>query len=168
MSEQIAADLCSAEIAESASDGHPESGEHPFWCSVLSTFYFSNNFNSFLRALVVQMELIVVNNWHLITEMYVERTSVWARAYFVLVYFVSVVVVMNVLTAFVLEAFISQNQRNEVEIERILKMTEQIESSSGSPNDEVLQKAPRKKTNQIEERMHAVIGMFKVECVCNR
>ena len=132
----------------------------PFWCNIAATFYYENNFNSFPRALVVQMELIVVNNWHLITEMYVERTSVWARFYFVTVYFGAVVVVMNVLTAFVLEAFISQYERNEVEIKRILKLTEQ--SMSGSPYDNVLQEAPRTKTNELEERMHAVIGLFKV------
>lgn len=110
---------------------------------------------------MVQMELIVVNNWHVITEMFVERTSVWARFYFVSVYFAAVVVVMNVLTAFVLEAFISQYERNENEIKRILKLNEMATDEDSSPYAAVVPETPTKKRNEIEERMHSVIGLFK-------
>ena len=74
-----------------------------FWCDGK---YCENTFNTFSHAMVALMELIVVNNWHMMTMMYTEVTSRYARIYFVL-YFTAVVIVMNVLTTFVLEAFIS-------------------------------------------------------------
>ena len=145
--------------------------EIPFWCNIYDTYYYQNNFNSFSHAIVVQMELIVVNNWHLITEMFVQRTSVYARFYFVSVYFSAVVVVMNVLTAFVLEAFISQYENNENEINKIMNVSALQNKGDNEDGDNdplhgqslidlVNQDVPE---NEIEARMHNVIRMFREE-----
>ena len=87
--------------------------ELDFWNYVQANYYYDNNFNEFSRAMVVLMDLIIVNQWHVIMEQFVLLTSKWARLYFIIFYFSSVVVVMNVLTAFVLEAFISQYSKRK-------------------------------------------------------
>eukprot|EP01083_Nonionella_stella_P162360 532968_1 len=120
----------------------------PFWCTIYSAYYYQNNFNSFTHAIVVQMELIVVNNWHIITQMYVAQTSTYARIYFLFVYFTAVVVVMNVLTAFVLEAFISQYENNETE----MKQTMEDDTEHKKAHDA-----------QMESRMYEVLRLFKPE-----
>ena len=107
ISEEIVLKECRQELAE-----NDDLRKANFWCGIYATYYFDNNFNTFARAMVVQVELATVNNWHIITEMYVRRNrSRVVRLYFVAVYLTTVVVVMNVLTAFVLEAFMSQYQK---------------------------------------------------------
>ena len=160
INKDIVYELC----MESATD---DPTQIEFWCNMYDIYYYQNNFNSFTHAIVVQMELIVVNNWHIITEMYVQVTSIYARFYFIVVYFSAVVVVMNVLTAFVLEAFISQYANNENELKKLMKaQAKKIDDEDNMNND----KYPRIDLedqdipeNEIECRMHNVIRMFKSE-----
>ncbi|ETO23388.1 two-pore calcium channel 3 [Reticulomyxa filosa] len=95
---------------EEADDKDPLTVE--FWCFIYSSYYYNNNFNSLWKAMVVIMEVMAVANWQIIAQMFVLRTSKFARVYFILVYYGTVVVVMNVLTAFVLQAFISQYEKS--------------------------------------------------------
>eukprot|EP01084_Bolivina_argentea_P260668 440268_1 len=150
-----------------------------FWCNIYSTFYYNNNFNSFTRAMVVQMELIVVNNWHIITQMFVETTSIYARFYFLGVYFTAVVVVMNVLTAFVLEAFISQYENNENENRRNANDDDENDNENDNQTKKNTENNKQNNNqkgmgmggmgmamndeNEIETRMHCVIRLFKNE-----
>ena len=89
-------------------DNYPNQSqkEEDFWCSMHDSLYYEINFNSFTHALVVLMTLIVVNNWHVITQMYVYASgSEAAKIYFVIVYFTSVVLMMNILQSFILDVF---------------------------------------------------------------
>ena len=68
--------------------------------------YCPNNFNHMLSSFIVLFELMVVNQWHVITEGYVLVSSKWARIYFITFHLVCVILILNILTAFVLEAFV--------------------------------------------------------------
>ncbi|XP_042904115.1 two pore calcium channel protein 1 isoform X2 [Parasteatoda tepidariorum] len=68
--------------------------------------YCSNNFNNILNTFVVLFELMVVNQWHIITNGFVLVTSKAARIYFFIFHLTCVIIVLNIFTAFVLEAFI--------------------------------------------------------------
>lgn len=68
--------------------------------------YCLNNFNDLTSSLIVLFELLVVNQWHVITEGYVLVTSSWARLFFISFHIACVILILNIFTAFVLEAFI--------------------------------------------------------------
>ncbi|XP_077522773.1 uncharacterized protein LOC144133504 isoform X2 [Amblyomma americanum] len=68
--------------------------------------YCKNNFNDIFSSFVVLFELMVVNQWHILTEGFVHVTSKAARLYFLLFHLSCVVIVLNIFTAFVLEAFL--------------------------------------------------------------
>ena len=67
--------------------------------------YCSNNFNDIASSFVTLFELMVVNQWHVITEGHVLVTSKAARLFFITFYFTCVLIVLNIFTAFVIEAF---------------------------------------------------------------
>ncbi|XP_075555699.1 uncharacterized protein LOC142588108 isoform X3 [Dermacentor variabilis] len=71
-----------------------------------ATGYCKNNFNNIFSSFVVLFELMVVNQWHILTEGFVHVTSKAARLYFLLFHLSCVVIVLNIFTAFVLEAFL--------------------------------------------------------------
>jgi len=72
--------------------------------------YFANNFNSFLRTLVLLFELMVVNNWFIVNDAIVHLTSKWSRLYFVFFLISTVYIIVNLFVAFLIEAFLSQYQ----------------------------------------------------------
>jgi len=82
--------------------------------SIVDTLYYGNNMDTFFRAMIVCLELTVVNQWHVITRMYVEAMRMmgypefWTYLYFYSYYMCSVVVIVNVLTAVVVDAFVLQ------------------------------------------------------------
>jgi hypothetical protein len=56
------------------------------------------------RGFVVLFDLLVVNQWHVMTEGFVLALgSRWVRLYFVAFHLTTVIVVLNIFTAFVLE-----------------------------------------------------------------
>ena len=86
-----------------------------FWCGNSrlkdSLFYrekyCANNFNDIGSAFIVMFELLVVNQWHIITEGYVLATgSKFVRIFFIAYHMVTVIIILNIFTAFVLEAFL--------------------------------------------------------------
>lgn len=91
--------------------------------------YYNLTFNSFSRALVVLMALIVVNNWHVITKMYVYASGTPAKAYFIFVYVAGVVVMMNVLSAFILDVFMNSWEKYK-QFKEEKKETHLVQSSS--------------------------------------
>ena len=57
--------------------------------------YCANNFNSLPNALAVLLELMVVNQWHVIAEGFAAVTTKWARLYFVAFHLCCVVIVLK-------------------------------------------------------------------------
>ena len=68
--------------------------------------YCSSNFNDLFSSYVTLFELLIVNQWHVITEGFVLVSSPWAKLYFISFHVVCVIVILNIFIAFVLEAFI--------------------------------------------------------------
>jgi two pore calcium channel protein len=73
----------------------------------LPSHYIYNNFNDFPSGLVTLFELMVVNNWWVIAETFIDVTNKWYRIFFMLFYFIAVLIVLNLLVAFVLDMFTS-------------------------------------------------------------
>lgn len=84
--------------------------------------YCKNNFNDIFSSFVVLFELMVVNQWHILTEGFVHVTSKGARVYFLLFHLSCVVIVLNIFTAFVLEAFILEYTIDKTKLESAVEM----------------------------------------------
>lgn len=54
---------------------------------------------------------MVVNQWHVVTQMYIDLTNWFSIIYFYSYYLISVMIVVNVVIAFVVDAFITQYSR---------------------------------------------------------
>ena len=84
--------------------------------------YCKNNFNDIGSAFIVLFELLVVNQWHIITEGYVLAIGSKAvRLYFILYHLISVILILNIFTAFVLEAFLLEYSYTKGKLERALE-----------------------------------------------
>jgi len=68
--------------------------------------YCKNNFNDLSKSFVLLFELMVVNQWHVLSEGFVKVTNKAARLYFISFHLIVVIILVNIFTAFVLEAFI--------------------------------------------------------------
>ena len=91
-----------------------------------STFYkdryCANNFNDIGSAFIVLFELLVVNQWHVITEGYVLATGSKAtRIFFIAYHLISVILILNIFTAFVLEAFLLEYSYTKGNLEKALE-----------------------------------------------
>lgn len=67
--------------------------------------YCRNNFNNLPSAIVLLIELTVVNQWHVLATGFVMVTHLTARIFFVVFHIVVVIILINIFIAFVLEAF---------------------------------------------------------------
>jgi two pore calcium channel protein len=70
--------------------------------------YIYSNFNDFPSGCLTLFELMIVNNWWVIVEMYTNVTTKWARYYFITYYIVAVLIALNLNIAFVVDSFITQ------------------------------------------------------------
>ncbi|RNA14534.1 two pore calcium channel 1-like [Brachionus plicatilis] len=69
--------------------------------------YCKNNFSSFLNSLVLLFELMVVNQWHILSKGFEKAlNSKWTRLYFFSFHISCVIVSLNIFTAFIIEAFL--------------------------------------------------------------
>ena len=84
--------------------------------------YCKNNFNDIGSAFILLFELLVVNQWHIITEGYVLAVgSKVVRIYFILYHLITVILILNIFTAFVLEAFLLEYSYTKGKLERALE-----------------------------------------------
>ena len=84
--------------------------------------YCKNNFNDIGSAFIVLFELLVVNQWHIITDGFVLASGSKAvRLYFILYHLISVILILNIFTAFVLEAFLLEYSYTKGNLERALE-----------------------------------------------
>ena len=76
--------------------------------------FYDNNFNDFPSAFVLLFELLIVNNWYVLSSGFEAVTrSYWSELFFVVFWWCGVVIVLNVVLSAVLDAFLNQiNQRN--------------------------------------------------------
>ncbi|CAH3122341.1 unnamed protein product [Porites lobata] len=81
--------------------------------------YCNNNFNDILRSFKVLFDLMVVNQWHIITQGYVHVTNKFARIYFLSFHLFCVIVVLNIFVAFILEAFMLEYSFTHGKIETV-------------------------------------------------
>ena len=70
--------------------------------------YVYNNFNDFPSGLVTLFELMVVNNWWVIAQTFLDVTNNYYRWFFIMFYLTAVIIVLNLLVAFVIDMFNSQ------------------------------------------------------------
>lgn len=85
--------------------------------------YCANNFNDIGSSIIVMFELLVVNQWHVITDGYVLATgSKFTRIYFIAFHLISVIIILNIFTAFVLEAFLLEYNYSKGSLETALEV----------------------------------------------
>lgn len=68
--------------------------------------YCNNNFNDITHSFVLLFDLMVVNQWHVLTQGFVLVTHEAVRLFFISFHVVCVVLLLNIFTAFVLEVFL--------------------------------------------------------------
>lgn len=67
-----------------------------------------NNFNDFISSFITLFGLMVVNNWMITAEMYVNISqSRWMLLYFVLFYAIAVLVGLNIIVCFAIDMYSS-------------------------------------------------------------
>jgi two pore calcium channel protein len=85
---------------------------------VPSTYPY-DNFNDMLTGMVTLFTLLIVNNWQVQVEMYVDikHGNTYYRIFFIVVYFFCVVMLLNIVVAFSIDMYASvqrlNNQRDE-------------------------------------------------------
>lgn len=76
--------------------------------------YYANNFNDMFSGFVLCFEILVLNNWTVLTGGFVAVTSKAARVFFVAFYVVGVLICLNLFVAFAIDAFMNiVDERNE-------------------------------------------------------
>ncbi|KAM8843365.1 two pore segment channel 3 isoform 3-T3 [Synchiropus picturatus] len=67
--------------------------------------YCKNNFNDVVSSFVLLVELMVVNQWHVLSSGFSITTHASARIFFILFHIIVVILILNIFVAFILEAF---------------------------------------------------------------
>ncbi|CAE7751948.1 TPC1 [Symbiodinium pilosum] len=101
--------------------------------------YWANNFNDFGMGFVTLFELLVVNNWFVISDGFSAAAGVWARAYFVVFYILGVLVGLNLVVSFIIGAYMNEYeetlrvmQAQQKSQEEEFRLKDQSESCSDS------------------------------------
>ncbi|XAR55507.1 hypothetical protein NMG60_11035590 [Bertholletia excelsa] len=85
--------------------GNPKLGQ----TDIAESDYLLFNFNDYPNGMVTLFNLLVMGNWQLWMQSYVELTgTTWAYLYFVSFYLITVLLLLNLVIAFVLEAFFAE------------------------------------------------------------
>lgn len=100
--------------------------------NVKDSLYWANTMDTFWDAIIVMVELTVVNQWHVLTSMYVDSgvDAVKLRGYghvppaasylyFYSYYVLAVMVLVNVLTAVVVDAFVMQQEQVDIKVRTV-------------------------------------------------
>lgn len=73
--------------------------------------YVFFNFNDYPSGMVTLFNLLVMGNWQIWMEGYVQITGTsWALLYFISFYVITVLLLVNLVVAFVLEAFFAETE----------------------------------------------------------
>ena len=119
--------------------------------------YCSNNFNNILKSFVTLFELMVVNQWHVITEGHVLVTNKAARLFFFSFHFICVIVILNIFTAFVIEAFLLEFsfRSNEKPVSPLVNRINQMGLGYGSKPIQI------KKQKSVSEDQEQLVEEFE-------
>jgi len=110
--------------------------------------YCKNNFSSFLNALVLMFELMVVNQWHILSGGFIKVTSKWARLFFFSFHVTCVIVCLNIFTAFVIEAYLLEYEKSE-KSQFEIKVEAKITELGLNLNSEKNKETPRVNSNDL-------------------
>nr|CBI63265.1 two-pore channel 3 [Strongylocentrotus purpuratus] len=105
--------------------------------------YCNNNFNNILKAFILLIELMVVNQWHVISEGYVIVTNKASRLYFLFFHISVVIVIINIFIAFILEVFMVEYSLSKTEYESALEKV--VEDLGLSDKVDDLEEASRRR-----------------------
>ncbi|XP_071501012.1 two pore calcium channel protein 1-like [Diadema antillarum] len=105
--------------------------------------YCNNNFNNILKAFVTLIELMIVNQWHVISEGFVLVTNKGSRIFFLLFHISVVIVIINIFIAFILEVFMVEYSLSKTKYESELEKVVEELGLSQEIND--LQEANRRR-----------------------
>ena len=84
--------------------------------------YCANNFNDFGSSMVLLLELLVVNQWHILTDGFVLATGTKAtRVFFISFHMICVLLILNIFTAFVIAAFLLEYTYSKGSLETALQ-----------------------------------------------
>lgn len=69
--------------------------------------YYLNNFNDLPSSMLTLFNLLIVNNWWMILELYIAvyDNSYWVSIFFILYYYFSVLICFNLIVAFTLDKY---------------------------------------------------------------
>jgi Ion transport protein len=96
--------------------------------------FFANSFNDFGAALVLLFELLVGNDWHVLTGGFVAVTSRWAWIFFIAFNFLVATVILDIVVAFVVEVYVevysilsnAKSKRHFVKADRVERRLMQL------------------------------------------
>ena len=81
--------------------------------------YYPNNFNDVASGIVTLFELLIVNNWFVISSGFEAVTPTWwARLYFISFWVVGVLICLNVVVAFAIDSFLSNSSDESEQVIR--------------------------------------------------
>ena len=113
--------------------------------------YCANNFNDFGSSMVLLLELLVVNQWHILTDGFVLATGTKAtRVFFISFHMICVLLILNIFTAFVIEAFLLEYTYSKGSLETALQ-TKINEMGLAYGSRPIKKKANKKAEEQHEE-----------------
>jgi len=96
--------------------------------------YYANNFNDLGSGMVTLYELLVVNNWFVIVDGFIEVSNKWFRWFFIGYYCVMVLIVLNLLIAFILDVYGQYEQQKREGIKSSVTISDASNISGRATN----------------------------------
>ncbi|CDP14785.1 unnamed protein product [Coffea canephora] len=115
--------------------------------------YLLFNFNDYPNGMVTLFNLLVMGNWQVWMQSYVDLTGTsWAYTYFVSFYLITVLLLLNLVVAFVLEAFFA-----EMELETSEKC-EDTETQEGSRKEHRRNIGMKSRGQRVDMLLHHMLS----------
>ncbi|CAI9089403.1 OLC1v1023968C1 [Oldenlandia corymbosa var. corymbosa] len=115
--------------------------------------YLLFNFNDYANGMVTLFNLLVMGNWQVWMQSYVDLTGTsWTYAYFVSFYLISILLLLNLVVAFVLEAFFAEMELEESE------KSENIESKSEDGNSRRRNVGMKTRSQRVDMLLHHMLS----------
>ncbi|KAB1209932.1 Two pore calcium channel protein 1 [Morella rubra] len=115
--------------------------------------YLLFNFNDFPNGMVTLFNLLVMGNWQIWMQSYMELTGTsWTVAYFVSFYLITVLLLLNLVVAFVLEAFFA-----EMDLETSEKCGEQDKEENGG-KDHPRAVGTKTRSQRVDALLHHMLS----------